>query len=84
MLSLTSFGILEKVEDTSMASLVAGNLDRRIVDALEQRTARHGRSAGAEHRDLLEASLLKPTGKSFAEMLKSMPHVGQEKHITNA
>ena len=61
-----------------MANLVVRNLDQRIVDALKQRAARHGRSAEAEHRALLEALLLKPKGKSFAEALKSIPDVGED------
>lgn len=61
-----------------MANLVVRNLDQRIVDALKQRAARHGRSAEAEHRALLETLLLKPKGKSFAEALKSIPSVGQD------
>jgi len=61
-----------------MANLVVRNLDQRIVDALKQRAAQHGRSAEAEHRALLEALLLKPKGKSFAEALKAIPNVGQD------
>ena len=61
-----------------MANLVVRNLDQRIVDALKQRAARHGRSAEAEHRALLEESLLRPKGKSFAEVLAAMPNVGQD------
>ncbi len=61
-----------------MASLVVRNLDPRIVEALKQRAARHGRSAEAEHRALLEAALLRPRGKSFAEALAEMPNVGQD------
>ncbi len=61
-----------------MANLVVRNLDQRIVDALKQRAARHGRSAEAEHRALLEALLLRPKGKSFAEALTGMPNVGQD------
>jgi plasmid stability protein len=61
-----------------MASLVVRNLDQRIVDALKQRAARHGRSAEAEHRALLETLLLQPKGKSFAEALTGMPNVGQD------
>ena len=61
-----------------MANLLVRNLDQRIVDALKQRAARHGRSAEAEHRALLEALLLKPKGKSFAEALKSIPDVGED------
>lgn len=59
-----------------MANLVVRNLDPLIVDALKQRAARHGRSAEAEHRALLEELLLRPKGKSFAEALASIPNVG--------
>ena len=65
-------------QEDDMANLVVRNLDQRIVDALKQRAAAHGRSAEAEHRALLETLLLKPKGKSFAEVLKSMPNVGQD------
>ena len=61
-----------------MANLIVRNLDQRIVDALKQRAARHGRSAEAEHRILLEALLVKPVGKSFAEVLAAMPDVGED------
>jgi plasmid stability protein len=62
-----------------MANLVVRNLDQRIVDALKQRAARHGRSAEAEHRAILEEVLLgMPKKKSFAETLASMPNVGQD------
>ena len=61
-----------------MASLVVRKLDQRIVNALKQRAARHGRSAEAEHRALLEELLLRPRGKSFAEALGAMPNVGQD------
>ncbi|HEC17529.1 MAG TPA: DNA-binding protein [Sedimenticola sp.] len=61
-----------------MANLIVRNLDPRIVDALKQRAALHGRSAEAEHRALLEESLLRPKRKSFAEVLRSMPNVGED------
>jgi len=61
-----------------MANLVVRNLDQRIVDALKQRAARHGQSAEAEHRALLEELLLRPRRKSFAEVLSAMPNVGQD------
>lgn len=61
-----------------MANLVVRNLDQRIVDALKQRAARHGRSAEAEHRILLETLLLLPNKKSFAEALKSIPGAGRD------
>lgn len=61
-----------------MANLVVRNLDQRIVDALKQRAAQHGRSAEAEHRALLEETLLRPKRKSFTEVLRSMPNVGED------
>jgi plasmid stability protein len=61
-----------------MANLVVRNLDQRIVDALKQRAARHGRSAEAEHRLLLEEALLGPDKKTFAQLLTTMPNVGQD------
>lgn len=59
-----------------MANLVVRNLDQRIVDALKQCAARHGRSAEAEHRLLLEEALLRPDKKTFAQLLAAMPNVG--------
>ncbi len=61
-----------------MANLVVRNLKQDIVDALKQRAARNGRSAEAEHRALLEELLLRPKGKSFAEVLAAMPDVGRD------
>ena len=61
-----------------MANLIVRNLDPRIVDALKQRAAKHGRSAEAEHRALLEELLLRPKGRSFAEVLARMPNLGED------
>jgi antitoxin FitA len=62
-----------------MANLVVRDLDQRVVDALKQCAARHGRSAEAEHRAILEEVLLvTPKKDSFAEALASMPNVGQD------
>ena len=61
-----------------MTNLVVRNLDPRIVRVLKQRAAKHGRSAEAEHRALLESVLLQPARKSFTEVLASIPNVGQD------
>ena len=61
-----------------MANLIVRNLDQQIVDALKQRAARHGRSAEAEHRALLESVLLQPRRKSFTEALADLPNVGKD------
>jgi len=61
-----------------MANLVVRNLDKRIVDTLKQRAAKHGRSAEAEHRAILESTLLGPKKKSFAEIISAMPNMGRD------
>lgn len=61
-----------------VASLVVRNLDQRLVDALKQRAAVAGRSAEAEHRRILEEVLLALPKRSLAEVLASMPDVGQD------
>lgn len=61
-----------------MANLIVRNLDPRIVDALKLRAARHGRSAEAEHRALLESVLMHPARKSFAQALSGIPNVGRD------
>jgi plasmid stability protein len=40
-----------------MAQLIVRDLDEAVVAALKARAARHGRSAEAEHRRILEAAL---------------------------
>ena len=67
-----------------MASLVVRNLDKRVIDALKLRAARHGRSAEAEHRVLLETLLTQPGRKSFVEALLAIPNAGQDEDFTRA
>lgn len=59
-------------------NLVVRNVDESVVAALKQAAAAHGRSAEAEHRELLRASLLRPPRRSVAEVLSSMPNVGED------
>ena len=61
-----------------MANLVVRNLDQQIVDALKQRAAAHGRSAEAEHRLILQQTLVQPPKRSLSDLLGSMPNVGQD------
>ncbi len=67
-----------------MANLMVRNLDDRVVQALKKRAARHGRSAEAEHRVILEESLLKTRRRSLAEVLASMPNVGDDEDFARA
>lgn len=52
-----------------MRQLTVRRVDDRIVRALKRRAAEHGRSAEAEHREILRASLLAAPGgeESFAD-----------------
>lgn len=61
-----------------MSRLLVRDLDPDIVKALKRQAARHGRSAEAEHRELLKQALLGPKKKSFARALASMPNVGKD------
>jgi plasmid stability protein len=46
-----------------MAQLTVRNLDDQVVRALKQRAAAHGRSAEAEHREILRTVLLQGGAK---------------------
>lgn len=43
-----------------MVDLIVRNVSQDAVDALKRRAAANGRSAAAEHRELLRAALLDP------------------------
>ena len=61
-----------------MANLLVRGIDDTLVQALRERAARHGRSAEAEHREILAASLRRPRKRSFADVLAAMPNVGKD------
>ncbi|MBI2776004.1 MAG: DNA-binding protein [Chloroflexi bacterium] len=62
-----------------MSQLIVRNVEEAIVRALKRRAARHGRSAEAEHREILRASLQDDTAEaSFKAILVSMPDVGED------
>jgi antitoxin FitA len=61
-----------------MPSLIVRNVSVEVVRALKQRAAAHGRSAEAEHRELLQQALQAGRQVSFKEYLLAMPEVGTE------
>ena len=61
-----------------MANLVVRNVDDDIVQALKERAGRHGHSAEAEHRLILASALKRTRRKTFAQVLASMPNVGED------
>ena len=61
-----------------MPSLLVRDLDLEIIEALNKRAAKHGCSAETEHRKILKQSLLGSKKKSIAQVLASMPNVGED------
>jgi antitoxin FitA len=61
-----------------MANLLVRGIDEALVQSLRERAAAHGRSAEAEHREILARALSRPKKRSLAEVLASMPNVGED------
>jgi plasmid stability protein len=62
-----------------MAQLIVRKLSPKIVAALRKRAAAHGRSAEAEHREILRAALLdEREGEKFKQLLLRIPNVGED------
>jgi|SRR3954454_23359036 len=59
--------------DGAVATLTVRNLDEAVIKRLRIRAAEHGRSAEAEHREILKAALIdtkqQPTRQQVAERL---------------
>jgi plasmid stability protein len=63
--------------------LIVRNVDEGIVRALKRRASRHGRSAEAEHREILRTALRGELERaSFQQALAAMPHVGSDDDFT--
>ena len=60
----------------STANLVVRNIEPAVVQALKLAAARHGRSAEAEHREILRNALGRPPRRPLHEVLASIPDVG--------
>jgi plasmid stability protein len=58
-------------------NLVVRNIDPALAQALKQAAA-HGRSAEAEHREILRSALSRPARKTLKEVLAEMPDVGSD------
>lgn len=59
-----------------MAQLIVRNLDADIVRALKIRAAEQGRSAEAEHREILRRALCPEPVKNLKDHLLAIPSVG--------
>jgi plasmid stability protein len=66
-------------EKAKTQQLIVRNLDEEVVRELKLRAARHGRSAEAEHREILRQALLPAERrKPLKELLLEMPAVGED------
>jgi antitoxin FitA len=61
-----------------MAQLMVRNLPEELVTALKRRAAKRNRSAEQEHREILKSALQGPRRKALADVLASMPNVGED------
>ena len=61
-----------------MAQLIVRDIENEVVDALKERAGRHGRSAEAEHREILREALLRHAADDPKEVLLDMPNVGED------
>jgi len=61
-----------------MANLIVRNIEASLVLALKQRAAKHGRSAEAEHREILASVLRRPSKRHLADVLAAIPNVGSD------
>ena len=61
-----------------MANLLVRGVDDTLVQSLREQAASHGRSAEAEHREILARALRRPRKRTFTEVLLDMPNVGQD------
>jgi plasmid stability protein len=62
-----------------MAQLIVRSIEEALVKLLRIRAAQHGRSAEAEHREILREAL-QPGGdsRSFDAFLLEMPDIGED------
>jgi plasmid stability protein len=59
-------------------NLIVRNVEVEVIQLLKERAARNGRSAEAEHREILRAALSQPRKRPLNEVLLSMPNVGED------
>lgn len=61
-----------------MAQLIVRSLEAEIVRALKVRAAEHGRSAEAEHREILRQALRPEPTTTIKDHLLAIPEVGHD------
>jgi antitoxin FitA len=68
-----------------VVQLIVRDLEEELVRKLRMRAARHGKSAEAEHREILRRALgRRAMGKTLKQRLLEMPSVGSEKDFARS
>jgi plasmid stability protein len=62
----------------NVAQLIVRNIEHELVQALKARAGQHGRSAEAEHREVLREALRKRPAQDPKKVLLEMPDVGED------
>ena len=67
------------------SQLIVRNIEDEVVRELKLRAARHGRSAEAEHRQILREALIpEQRKKPLKEFLLAMPPAGEDSDFERA
>jgi plasmid stability protein len=62
-----------------MGQLIVRNVDDELIRELKMQASRKGRSAEAEHREILRTALSpRRTSKTLKDLLSEMPNVGDD------
>jgi antitoxin FitA len=64
--------------EVAMANLLVRGVDDALVQSLREQAAANGRSAEAEHREILSQALRRVKRKSLADVLMAIPNVGED------
>ena len=66
------------------SNLIVRNVEEKVALALKRRAAANGRSAEAEHREILRNILKRPQRLPLSEVLANMPNVGLDSDFERA
>lgn len=70
--------MLSLLSEVVVAQLIVRRIEDEVVRALKERAGRHGRSAEAEHREILREALLGEAAEDLKAVLFDMPDVGED------
>jgi plasmid stability protein len=80
LIHLSHDGDIIAIEEELVAQLIVRNLEADLVQKLKLRAARRGRSAEAEHRQILREALKgRSAAKTLKQRLLEMPPVGDDR-----